>query len=227
MEEKNNINIILNDKNIIIAEKPVGIPCQPDNTKDNDMMTLLGRKFSKEIFLVHRLDRPIGGIMIFARNKKTCAALSEQIQNKTFKKTYLAVVCGIPEKREATLVDYIIKNQRLNLSKSVHKNTSGAKRAELYYKIVNSRGTDEFGTLSLLKIDLKTGRHHQIRLQLSNAGFPIWGDVKYNEAFKRRRGYIKTALFSNSIEFTNPTTGKRDKYEIYPPDEFPFNIFIK
>ena len=151
--------------------------------------------------------------MIFTKNKKSCAFLSEQIKEKTFKKTYFAVVCGTPTKREDILINYIIKNQRLNLSKAVHKNTPGAKIAELGYK-----------TISLLKIDLKTGRHHQIRLQLSNAGFPIWGDTKYNVGFKRH-GYVKTALFSNSIEFTSPTTGKRVKYEILPPDEFPFNIF--
>ncbi len=224
---ENSVNIIFSDKNIIITEKPAGISSQPDKTGDKDMLTMLSEKFSAEIFLVHRLDRPIGGIMIFAKNKKACSYLSEQIQNKTFKKTYLAVVCGTPEKSEASLVDYIIKNQRLNLSKAVHKNTSGARRAELCYKTINTCQADNFGVLSLLEIDLKTGRHHQIRVQLSSAGFPIWGDTKYNGAFKRKGGYIKTALFSNSIEFTNPATGKTEKYTISPPDEFPFSLFIK
>jgi 23S rRNA pseudouridine1911/1915/1917 synthase len=224
MELKNNIDIIFNDKNIIIAKKPAGMPCQADKTGDTDMLAFLSESFSSEIFLVHRLDRPIGGIMVFAKNKKSCASLSEQIREKTFKKTYLAVVCGTPQKSEDTLIDYIIKNQRLNLSKSVHKNTPGAKTAELSYKIIDTIETDDFGSLSLLKVDLKTGRHHQIRLQLSNAGFPIWGDTKYNVALKRH-GYVKTALFSSSIEFTDPATNKLVKYEISPPDEFPFNIF--
>lgn len=224
MESKNRVNIIFNDKNIIIAEKNAGMPCQSDKTGDKDMLSLLSEIFSSEIFLVHRLDRPIGGIMVFAKNKKSCASLSEQIREKTFKKTYLAVVCGTPQKSEDTLIDYIIKNQRLNLSKSVHKNTPGAKTAELSYKIIDTIETDDFGSLSLLKVDLKTGRHHQIRLQLSNAGFPIWVDTKYNVALKRH-GYVKTALFSSSIEFTDPATNKLIKYEISPPDEFPFNIF--
>lgn len=224
MEFKNSVNIIFNDKNIIIVEKPAGMPCQSDKTGDRDILSSLSESFSSEIFLVHRLDRPIGGIMIFTKNKKSCAFLSEQIKEKTFKKTYFAVVCGTPPKREDILINYIIKNQRLNLSKTVHKNTPGAKIAELGYKTINTIKTKDYGALSLLKIDLKTGRHHQIRLQLSNAGFPIWGDTKYNVGFKRH-GYVKTALFSNSIEFTSPTTGKRVKYEILPPDEFPFNIF--
>lgn len=224
------INIILNDKNIIIAEKPAGIPCQPDKTNDPDFMTLLSSALKinlSEIFLVHRLDRPVGGIMVLAKNKKSSAFLSRQIQDKTFKKTYLAVVCGVPSERTKELKDFMIKNERLNISKIVNKGTSGAKQAILTYTLIKTTDTADYGKLSLLKIDLKTGRHHQIRLQLSNIGIPIWGDTKYNNNFKRNSKYTATALFSNSIEFVNPTTKKIEKYSAFPTDIFPFDIFKK
>ncbi len=222
------INIILNDKNIVVAEKPQGIPCQPDKTANKDFMTLLSESIGinmADLFLVHRLDRPVGGIMVFAKNKNACAFLSEQIQNRTFKKTYLAVVCGIPKDKAKELSCYILKNQRLNMSKIVNKNTPNAKPALLSYRLIKTVNTNDRDKLSLLEIDLKTGRHHQIRVQLSDIGVPIWGDTKYNNNFKRNGKYVKTALFSNSIEFINPTTKQMEKYLVYPYNIYPFDIF--
>lgn len=225
-----NIKIIFEDKNIIIVEKPQGIPTQSDKTNDESLFQTINNNTNNEIFLIHRLDRPVGGIMIFAKNRKSCDFLSKQIQNKTLKKTYLAVVCGI-SKEESTLIDYIIKNERLNISKIVNKNNRGAKKAELSYKLIQTVNTPEYGFLSLLKIGLKTGRHHQIRVQLSNSGFPIWGDTKYNPDFgikgKHKINFVKIALFSNSIQFINPTTNKAEQYTITPPNTFPFNLFAK
>jgi len=224
------IKIIHNDKNIIIAEKPPGMPVQNDHTNDKSLLSQINEITGSEVYPVHRLDRPVGGIIVFAKNKKCCAYLSEQLQNKTFKKTYLAIVMGIP-KKESTLIDYIIKNQRLNISKIVNKNTQGAKRAELSYKLITSLENKKFNTLSLIEINLKTGRHHQIRLQMSNAGFPIWGDTKYNDAFKRNGIYyssglyVNIALFSNSIQFINPETKLYEKYETSPKNLFPFTLF--
>jgi len=226
-----NIKIIFEDKNIIIVEKPQGIPTQSDKTNDESLLQAINTKTNNKTFLIHRLDRPVGGIMIFAKNEKSCNFISKQIQNKDFKKTYLAVVCGIPEKEEATLIDYIIKNERLNISKIVNKNNRGAKKAELSYKLIKTIKTSEYGFLSLLKIELKTGRHHQIRIQLSNACFPIWGDTKYNPDFGRKGKYkisfVNIALFSNSIQFINPTTNKAEQFTITPPNTFPFNLFAK
>ena len=226
----NELNIIFEDKNLIIVEKYQGIPCQADKTNDKDLLSEVSSYIGNDAFLVHRLDRPVGGIMIFAKNKNTCSSLSSQIQEKTFKKTYLAVVCGIPEEPEKTLVDYMIKNQRLNLSKIVNKNNQGAKRAELSYKLLKTCETDDYGKLSLLEIDLKTGRHHQIRLQLSNIGLGIWGDTKYNDKFKRHgefsfHKFVNISLFSTSIEFINPTTKQLEKYSLTPPNEEPFSFF--
>lgn len=224
-----NINIIFNDKNIIIVEKPQGMPVQSDKTADNNLLSIISSHINSQTFLIHRLDRPVGGIMIFAKNKKSCNFISEQLRNKTFKKTYLAVVCGIPEKKEDTLTNYLIKNERLNISKIVNKNTKNSKYAELSYCLTKTCSSEEYGVLSLLKINLKTGRHHQIRLQLSNIGLPIFGDTKYNPSFgikgKYKNKFTQTALFSNSIEFINPTSNSLEKYTISPNNIFPFNLF--
>ena len=220
-----NINVIHDDKNIIIVEKPHGLSCQSDKTKDIDLLTIVSEHIGKDAYLVHRLDRPVGGIMIFAKNKTACTKLSEQIQNKSFKKTYITVVCGVPPKQEDTLQNYMIKNQRLNMSKIVNKNTQNSKLAELTYKTVKTIETKDNEKLSLLEIDLKTGRHHQIRLQLSHIGIPIWGDTKYNKQFAHRGNFVTTALFSNSISFKNPTTNKIETYSLSYPKEYPFNLF--
>ncbi len=217
--------IIYNDKNIIVAEKPPAFPSQADKTNDNNMLSELSKYSNSEVFLVHRLDRPVGGIMVFAKNKKACSALSMQVQNKTFKKTYIAITCGVPKERSKTLIDYIQKNQRLNVSKIVQKNMPNAKIAELSYEVQKSIETPEYGNLALLKINLKTGRHHQIRLQLSNAGFPIWGDTKYNNAFKRKGGFVNIALFASSITFQNPTTNNIETYSLNNPSALPFSLF--
>lgn len=227
--ENSNLEIIFEDRNIIVANKPQGVPVQSDKTNSEDMLTMLANQTNSEVYLVHRLDRPVGGIMVFAKNKQSCACLSEQVQNKTFKKKYTAVVCGEPKDTPKTLVDYMIKNERLNLSKIVNKNMRGAKMAELTYSVIETAKSPDTkdDLLSLVEIDLKTGRHHQIRLQMSNKGFPLWGDTKYNKSFKHRGGFTKIALYSTSIEFKNPTTHKIEKYTIALPETYPFNIFSK
>ncbi|HOA80370.1 MAG TPA: pseudouridine synthase [Defluviitaleaceae bacterium] len=166
------INIIYEDAHLIVASKAPKIPSQPDKTGDKDMLSYL-KDYLKEkypsarspyIGLVHRLDRPVGGLMVFAKTKLANAKLSEQIQNKQFKKEYLAVVCGKPIKPQGELVDYLLKNQKSNLSKVVPKGTRGAKEAILEYECIESIKIEDEGILSLLKIILKTGRHHQIRV---------------------------------------------------------------
>ena len=216
--------IIYDDKNIIVAEKPAGFPSQADKTNDENMLSELSKQLTTEVFLVHRLDRPVGGIMVFAKNKKACSSLSMQVQDKTFKKTYHAITCGIPKENSKTLIDYMQKNQRLNISKIVQKNMPNAKMAELSYEVQKTIETSEYGSLALLKINLKTGRHHQIRLQLSNAGFPIWGDTKYNDIFKKRGGFVNIALFASSITFKNPTTNTLETYSLPLPNAVPFSL---
>ena len=158
------INIIYEDNHLLVVEKPINIPTQEDNTKDKDLLTIL-KEYIKEKYnkpgnvylgLVHRLDRPVGGIMVFARTSKAAARLSEQVRNKTFKKTYNAVVIGNINK-EGKLKDYLLKDEKKNIVK-VDKNGKEA--------ILNFKKLDFKNNMSLVEINLETGRSHQIRVQM-------------------------------------------------------------
>lgn len=179
-----NLKILFEDNHIIVVEKTPNIPSQSDKTGDIDMLTLV-KQYIKEKYnkpgnvylgLVHRLDRPVGGIMIFAKTSKAASRLSDEVREKVFKKKYLAVVDGKIEKTKGSLENYLYKDERNNISKVVNKDKKNAKLAKLDYEVLFY---DEVKNLSLLKINLHTGRHHQIRVQLSNFGHSIFGDQKY------------------------------------------------
>ena len=178
------MKVIYEDNHIIVVEKAPNIPSQSDKTDDMDMLTMvkdyIKEKYNKPgnvyVGLVHRLDRPVGGVMIFAKTSKAAARLSEQVRNKEFKKKYLAVVDGKLDEKQGTLEDYLYKDERNNMSKVVSKDKKNAKLAKLDYELI---AYNEVKNLSLLKINLHTGRHHQIRVQLSNFGHSIFGDQKY------------------------------------------------
>lgn len=185
-----NLNVIYEDNHIIVVEKIPNIPSQQDKTGDIDMLTLV-KKYIKEKYnkpgevylgLVHRLDRPVGGVMVFARTSKAAARLSEQVRNKVFKKEYLTIVDGKLEEEKAILEDYLVKNERTNLSKVTTKENKNAKLAKLEYETVKY---DEGLDLSVLKIKLHTGRHHQIRVQLSSRGRSIYRRPKIWHKGKR------------------------------------------
>ncbi len=214
------IKIFFEDENIIVALKPAGIPVQPDKTGDEDMLTMLCNKTNIDnIGLIHRLDRPVGGIMVFSKNKKTEAILSKLMSENKIKKTYIAVVYGeIPE--NGTMKDYIIKNSRLNTSSIVNSNVKGAKEAILHYERLAVKNDSELGTISLVKINLETGRHHQIRVQFANKGFALVGDQKYGN--KRTRKRINIALFSGGLSF-KLYDNNMEFFEM--PISYPFNIF--
>ena len=155
----NKLNVIYEDNHIIVVEKQPNIPSQADKTEDIDMLTII-KEYIKEKYnkpgnvylgLVHRLDRPVGGIMVFARTSKAASRLSEQIRNKTFKKKYLAVVDGKFENKKGSLEDYLYKDERNNISKVVNKDKKNAKLAKLDYEVLNY---DDKRDLSLVKIDL-------------------------------------------------------------------------
>ena len=167
------LKVIYEDNHIIVVEKPVNVPSQQDKTNDIDMLTII-KQYIKEKYnkpgnvylgLIHRLDRPVGGVMVFAKTSKSASRLSEQVRNKEFKKKYLAIVDGKIEKRSGVLENYLLKNERTNTSKVVEEGTKNSKYAKLEYEVI---AYNEETNLSLVKIKLHTGRHHQIRLQFAN-----------------------------------------------------------
>lgn len=194
-ENEINLKIIYEDNHIIVVEKPANIPSQGDKTGDLDMLTIikayLKEKYNKPgnvyLGLVHRLDRPVGGVMVFAKTSKAAARLSEQVREKVFKKKYLVIVNGKFEEKKGTLKDYLLKNERLNKSRVVEEGTKNSKYAELDYEVLKY---DKEQNLSLLKINLHTGRHHQIRVQLSSRDHSIYGDAKYNGRGSARQLYL-------------------------------------
>ena len=216
------INVIYEDNHLIVVEKPINIPTQEDNTKDKDLLTIL-KKYIKEKYnkpgnvylgLVHRLDRPVGGIMVFARTSKAASRLSEQVRNKTFKKTYNAVVIGNIE-NTGKLKDNLLKDEKRNIVK-VDKN---GKEAILNFKKLNYKNN-----MSLVEINLETGRSHQIRVQMANHGYPLFGDQKYNKTAKVGE---QIALFAKKIEFIHPTTNELLTFELDLPNRYPFTILDK
>lgn len=214
------INIIYEDNHLLVVEKPINIPVQEDSTKDENLLDIL-KDYIKEKYnkpgnvylgLVHRLDRPVGGIMVFARTSKAASRLSEQIRNKTFKKIYNAVVIGnINDK--GTLKDKLLKDEKNNI---VTVNEKGKEAILNYNKISNK------DNMSLVEINLETGRSHQIRVQFSHYGYPLYGDNKYN---KNAKVGEQIALFAKRIEFIHPTTKEILKFELDLPNRYPFNIF--
>ena len=221
MEKLPKINIIYEDNHLLVVEKPINIPVQKDNTGDIDLMTMLKdyRKHHENkpgeayLGLVHRLDRPVGGIMVFAKTSKAASRLSEQMRTNFFHKTYLAVVHNIPPK-EGEFTDYLIKNEKENISYVTSKDKG--KYSKLEYKLLNT-----IDNLSLVRINLLTGRSHQIRVQFSSRNYPLVGDSKYGN----NPNNINIALFSESISFAHPITKEKLTFTLNKPNRYPFNIF--
>lgn len=226
MKKSSEIPIIYEDNHLLVVEKPVNVPSQADSSKDKDLLTLLKEyikiKYNKPgnvyLGLVHRLDRPVGGVMVFAKTSKAASRLSEQIRNGNFKKNYLAVVHGKLDKTSGTLENYLLKNSKTNIVSIVDEDTYGAKKAILDYECI-----DYSNNLSLLKIHLHTGRPHQIRVQLSEIGHPIYGDQKYGASINKKNQQI--ALWSNEIMFFHPTLREKVIFNSNPPNMKPWNIF--
>ena len=211
------LNVIYEDNHIIVIEKPVNIPSQGDKTGDIDMLSIVKQyikeKYNKpgEVYLglVHRLDRPVGGVMVFAKTSKAASRLSEQVRTKQFKKKYLVIADGKFKENKGSLQDYLLKNERLNISKVVEEKTKNSKLAVLDYEVLKY---NEEIDLSLVKIDLHTGRHHQIRLQLSNFGHSIYGDQKYGT---RGRGK-QICLWAYELTIFHPITKEEMVFRVLP-----------
>lgn len=207
------LNVIYEDNHIIVVEKPVNVPSQSDNTGDKDMLTFI-KEYIKETYnkpgnvylgLVHRLDRPVGGIMVFAKTSKAASRLSESIRKNEMHKTYLAVINGHVE--DSKLEDYLYKDEALNTTKVVSKDKEGAKLAKLSYKVL-----EEKDNLSLVEIALETGRHHQIRVQFSSRGHSLYGDQKYGNGPKN----TQIALWAYKLEFKHPVKDEVMTFECMP-----------
>lgn len=211
------LKVIYEDNHIIVVEKIPNIPSQADKTGDIDMLSIIKRyiknKYNKPgnvyLGLVHRLDRPVGGVMIFAKTSKAASRLSNQIRENKLKKTYLAVVDGKIEKRKGTLEDYLYKDERNNISKVVDQNKKNSKIAKLDYEVLKY---NEVKNLSLIKVNLHTGRHHQIRVQLSNFGHSIFGDQKYGNRGKGKQ----IALWAYELVIEHPINKQQMVFKDLP-----------
>ena len=218
------MEILYKDKNLVAVVKPAGIPSQPDLSADKDAMTLTkealfayGEK-NCELYLVHRLDRVVGGILVFARNKKSAAALSSLISERGAVKEYLAVVEGMADGGE--LIDFLSKDARAGKAIVSDKKRAGAKEARLEYVKISAKETEK-GIRTLVRVRLHTGRFHQIRAQLSSHGNAIVGDGKYTSTDK---GSLYPALFAFRLSFE--LDGKSYKFEKNPETEnYPWSIF--
>ena len=211
------LKVLYEENHIIVVEKPVNIPSQGDKTGDEDMLSII-KKYLKEKYnkpgevylgLVHRLDRPTGGVMVFARTSKAASRLSEQIREKQMHKKYLCIVDGKMENTKGSMKDFLLKNEKTNTSKVVKEGTKNAKEAILDYEVVKY---NEEINMSVVKVDLHTGRHHQIRVQFSSRGHSLSGDQKYGT---RGRGK-GLALWAYSLSFLHPITKERIEFEDYP-----------
>ncbi len=220
------IKVIYEDNHLLVVEKPVNILSQGDNTNDKDMVNLLKDyvkvKYNKPgnvfIGLVHRLDRPVGGVMVFAKTSKAASRLSEQVRNKSFKKTYRAVLNGNMKKDNDTLNDYLYKNKKTNMVSVVRKDHKESKNAQLSYETLDKK--DKF---SMVEVDLKTGRPHQIRVQFASRRHPLFGDQRYGQDINKKGDQI--ALWSYKIEINHPTTKEKMEFICEPPNKYPWNLF--
>ena len=222
MAELPKINIIYEDNHLLVVEKPINIPVCEDDSRDIDLLSILKDylkvKYNKPgniyLGLIHRLDRPVGGVMVFAKTSKAASRLSRQVSDHALKKTYIAVIEG-KIKKEDTLIDYLYKDTKKNISYVVDK--SKGKESILSYRVINYKDNYSF-----IEINLKTGRSHQIRVQFSSRNNPLFGDQKYN---KNAIPNTNIALFAKVLSFEHPTTKEKLTFEIDLPKRYPFNIF--
>ena len=214
------INVIYEDNHLLVVEKKPNILVQADDTKDVDLLTLL-KDYLKEkhnkpgnvyLGLVHRLDRPVGGVMVFAKTSKAASRLSDQVRTHQFEKIYYAVLCGKANASD-TLVDKLEKDTKINMVRV----SENGKEAILDYELIDYKDN-----MSLVKIKLKTGRSHQIRVQFASRKKPLFGDQRYN---RDARIGEQIALFAKSLSFYHPVTKEKLTFELNLPNRYPWNIF--
>lgn len=218
--------ILYEDNHLLVVEKPINIPTQADNSGDKDFLTMLKEdikvRYQKPgnvyLGLVHRLDRPVGGVMVFAKTSKAASRLSDSIRRHTFKKIYFAIVHGKPKKKHERLIHHLRKNERTNTVAVVSKHDPHGKEAILDYEVLAS-----VQHLSLLKVELHTGRSHQIRVQMATIDHPLYGDQKYGAHCNKVGQQI--ALWSHTISVEHPTTKEWMTFVSNPPMLHPWTLF--
>jgi 23S rRNA pseudouridine1911/1915/1917 synthase len=219
------IPIIYEDNHLLIVVKPPNMPTQADDSLDLDLLTALKedikQRYAKPgsvyLGLVHRLDRPVGGAMVFAKTSKAASRLSESIRSRDFGKCYWAIVHGTPKKAQDKLVHYLVKDTKTNMVEAVDKKHPEAKEAILDYETIGS-----MDGLSLVYIVLHTGRSHQIRVQFAAIGCPLYGDQRYGAHVNQAGQQI--ALWSGKLSFEHPTLKEQLTFHSLPPVEtYPWN----
>lgn len=211
------IPIIYEDNHLLVVEKPHNMIVQEDQSGDEDMLTLLKNdikiRYNKpgNVFLglVHRLDRPVGGVMVFAKTSKAASRLSNSIRKNDFHRQYLAIVRGVPKKKSNRLEHYLYKDKKRNIVHVTSPNKKNAKKAILDYDVI-----EESKQLSLLLVTLHTGRSHQIRVQLAAHGLPLYGDQKYGSKVNRPGQQI--ALWAHTLAFPHPTMKEMNRFQSFP-----------
>ena len=218
--------ILYEDNHIIVVLKEQMTACCPDESKDDNLFDQIkdyikiayNKPGNVYLGLVHRLDRPTGGVMVYAKTSKAASRLSEGLQTGDFEKKYLAVLCGTPEEERGKLCNYLRKNTVNNMVYICTPSEEGAKYAELDYRIIESKGK-----YALAEVRLHTGRTHQIRVQMSGISHPLYGDMRYGGALAQKG---KLALWAYSLSFSHPITKERMRFIACPPEtETPWKAF--
>ena len=218
--------ILHEDNHIIVVLKPQNVPTCEDASKDKDLLNMVkdyirvtyNKTGNVYLGLIHRLDRPTGGVMVFAKSSKAASRLSEQLRNGDFEKRYLTVLVGTPKEERATLKHYMKKNAVNNMVYVCPATVDGAKYAELEYSVLDSKDG-----LSLVDVRLHTGRSHQIRVQMNAIGTPVYGDMRYGGE-KAKKGYL--ALWAYYLSFTHPVSKEKMVFRVQPPkDNVPWSNF--
>lgn len=217
----NKVNIIYEDNDIILVHKPAGTATQTKRLGQQDMESLLKNYRAKngeqpQIWMVHRLDQPVEGLMVFAKNQKAAGDLSKQVQQHIIGKYYYAVSAYEPKEKAGVLEDYLLTDKKTNVTQVVTEEVKEAKKARLEYEVVDTKEDK-----TLIRVKLHTGRQHQIRVQLAHMGCPLIGDSKYGETVSREG----LALCSYRLEFLHPVNKKKMEFEIQPQG-MPFQGFF-
>ena len=216
-------DIVYEDNNIIICNKPAGVASQSERSFENDLLSMVktyrasGGQGGTDTHIINRLDKPVAGLVLFALNKRTAAGLSAMSGEHSIEKNYYAIVKGTPQQK-GEMTDYLVKDGRNNISVVVDKTAPGAKKARLAYETLETAMIDG-EVYSLVRIKLYTGRHHQIRVQFASRGHGLYGDIKYNPDFAGKRG-VTPQLFAYRLSFANPAGADRITVEVKPDGKF-------